>query len=108
MNPTDLLAKSSKMLEYYRDAYITINILDSEDSLAGFLHPRNDGAVSLSTSNDLCLQIPPATSDMRDYTHVHGACKSDCCQLGFSISVEINCSGNVKVTLAMRQALMLI
>lgn len=40
MNPMDWLTESSKILEYYRDAYVTISALDSEDSFAGFLYLR--------------------------------------------------------------------
>ncbi|KAM3072730.1 hypothetical protein ACMFMF_007063 [Clarireedia jacksonii] len=57
--PTDWLAESGKMLDYYRNAYVTIANLDGEASSSGFLFPRNDSSMKIPGHEDIAIRLHP-------------------------------------------------
>ncbi|PQE26795.1 heterokaryon incompatibility protein [Rutstroemia sp. NJR-2017a BVV2] len=62
--PTDWLAESGKMLDYYRNAYVTIGNLDGEASSSGFLFPRKDTLLEIPGNQDIAFRLnPPRRSD---------------------------------------------
>jgi hypothetical protein len=62
--PTDWLAESGKMLDYYRNAHVTIGNLDGETSSSGFLFPRKDTSLEIPGNQDIAFRVnPPRRSD---------------------------------------------
>ncbi len=54
--PVDWLAESGKMLDYYRNAYVTIGNLDGEASSSGFFFPREDASLEIPSHVDLSVR----------------------------------------------------
>lgn len=57
--PVDWLAESGKMLDYYRNAYVTIGNLDGEASSSGFLFPRKDISLRVPGYEKISMRITP-------------------------------------------------
>jgi hypothetical protein len=55
--------ESRKMHEYYRNGYATIGALDSKDSSAGFLNPREEKVIRLPAQDNFFLRIEKTPLD---------------------------------------------
>jgi hypothetical protein len=66
--PTDWLAESGKMLDYYRNAYVTIGNLDGEASSSGFLFPRKYTSVNIPGHEEISVRLQSARQRSSIYT----------------------------------------
>jgi hypothetical protein len=69
--PTDWLAESGKMLDYNRNAYVTIGNLDGEASSSGFLFPRKYKSVNISGHEEISIQSIRQRSSIYDQSVLH-------------------------------------
>jgi len=77
---TDWLAESGKMLDYYRNAYVTIGNLDGDASSSGFLFPRKDVSVKLPGNEDIAIRRVSNRQHWSIYDHSVLATRAWCLQ----------------------------
>jgi hypothetical protein len=78
--PTDWLAESEKMLDYYRNAYVTIGNLDGEASSSGFLFPRKGTSMKIPGDEDIAIRRVSNRQQWSIYDHSVLATRAWCLQ----------------------------